>query len=281
MSLSLPVPTISPQALATLLGEPDLVLLDASIRPISGAVATTPGPKRALPGARRFDFDGEIRDHATDLPHMLPGPAEFTEHARRLGIDERSALVVYDDVGVYGSPRAWWMFRVFGHTNVAVLDGGLPAWLGAGLPTDPAPTAAPRRGDFTARLCPELLANVGDVLRALGDPRCAVLDARSAGRFSGREGEPRPGLRPGHMPGATNLPFAETLADGRLLPPERLRERFAPFGDRRLVTTCGSGVTACIVALAAEVAGRRDVAVYDGSWAQWGRVGSGLPVTTE
>ncbi|MFH8369727.1 sulfurtransferase [Streptomyces sp. NPDC018031] len=270
-----PGPLVGTDWLAPRLGEPDLVVLDASVGAHRGA-------DRRIPGARPFDIDGALSDHTAPLPHTMPGPDRFTEEMRLLGIDDGSTVVVYDAVGIYSSARAWWMLRAMGFDRAAVLDGGLPAWTAAGLPLesgDPAP--APRRGDFTARPRPGLVVGRADVATALADPDAAVFDARSRQRFSGTAPEPRPGLRGGHMPGAVNLPFGEIQQDGRMLPAARLRTAFSALaGDReRFVFSCGSGVTACVLALGAELAGYRELSVYDGSWSEWG-LPSELPVVT-
>ncbi|MET7365330.1 sulfurtransferase [Streptomyces sp. NPDC005566] len=281
---SLPGPLVGADWLAARIAAEGLVVLDASV----GAHREA---GRRIPGARRFDIDGAMSDGAGPLPHMMPGARRFTEEMRALGVDDTDTVVVYDAAGIYSSARAWWMLRAMGFDRVAVLDGGLPAWTAAGLPVENAqeageaggrsPGGAERAGDFTARPRDGMLVGSGAVAAALADPRSAVLDARSRERFAGTGAEPRPGLRPGHMPGALNLPFGEIKRDGRMLPAHELRSSYAALtGEReRLVVSCGSGVTACVLALGAELAGYREVSVYDGSWSDWGRP-SELPVVT-
>jgi thiosulfate/3-mercaptopyruvate sulfurtransferase len=238
--------------------------------------------KQRIPGARSFDIDGALSDHSGALPHTMPGSDAFTEEMRSLGVDDTDTVIVYDGVGIYSSARAWWMLRAMGFDRAAVLDGGLPAWAAAGLPLeDGGPEPAGRRGDFTARPRPGLVIGSGEVRAALSDQASAVFDARSRERFSGAAAEPRPGLRGGHMPGAVNLPFGEIQYDGRMRPAPELRAAFSALaGDReRMVFSCGSGVTACVLALGAELAGYRELSVYDGSWSEWG-LPSGLPVVT-
>lgn len=279
----LPTPLVSIDWLSAHLGQPRLVLLDASMKPIGAASATSPtSPLVGLPGAQVFDFDTRLCDHSTGLPHMMPPREVFEREVRALGVNRSSQIVVYDGQGIFSSPRAWWMFKAMGHDDVAVLDGGLPAWLEAGLPTESTPRAAPPAGDFVARPRPQLFVDAGHVASALDDRRAAVLDARSEDRFQGREPEPRAGLRSGHMPNAINLPFSAVQARGRMLSPDELSRSFvAKVGDRqRLVFSCGSGVTACTLALAAELAGYSDTAVYDGSWSEWGQP-SARPVVSE
>lgn len=229
-----------------------------------------------IAGARRFDFDGVVTDRSSDLPHMMPPRAEFQSHVRRCGINDESRVVIYDTAGIFAAPRAWWMFKAMGHADVVVLDGGLDAWIAAGYPLESGADLPPFRGNFTARPDRSRIAGTDDVLAAVRAANPQIVDARSAGRFEGRDPEPRPGLRTGHMPGARNLPFGQLLADGRYRPVDELRAAFSAAGvdlARPVIATCGSGVTACIVALAAEQAGIAEVAVYDGSWADWGRDG--------
>ncbi|MFD7261190.1 sulfurtransferase [Streptomyces sp. NPDC059874] len=274
--IPVPGPLVGVDWLAGRLGEPGLVLFDASV----GAHRAAP---RRIPGARPFDLDGALSDHAAAAPHTMPGVGEFTEEMRALGVDDDATVVVYDGAGVYSSARAWWMLRAMGFDRAAVLDGGLPAWTAAGLPVeDTGPAYDGPRGSFTARPRPGLLVDSATVAAALVDPAAAVLDARTRGRFAGTAPEPRPGLRSGHMPGALNLPFGELQGpDGLMRPVGELREAFeALTGDReRLYFSCGSGVTACVLALGADLAGYEELAVYDGSWSEWG-MPSELPVTT-
>ncbi|MFB8025217.1 MULTISPECIES: sulfurtransferase [unclassified Streptomyces] len=271
----LPGALVGADRLAAWLTRPGTVVLDASVGAHRAA-------GRRIPGARRFDIDGALSDHAAPLPHTMVGAAEFEQRMRALGVDGTDTVVVYDTAGIYSSARAWWMLRAMGFDRVAVLDGGLPAWEAAGYPVEERePGGAERTGDFTARPRPGALVGSDAVVRALADPGAAVLDARSRERFAGTAAEPRPGLRGGHMPGAVNLPFGTVQRDGRMLPAEQLRAVFeASAGGRdRLVVSCGSGVTACVLALGAELAGYREVSVYDGSWSEWG-LPSELPVET-
>jgi thiosulfate/3-mercaptopyruvate sulfurtransferase len=227
---------------------------------------------RHIPGAVRFDID-DIKDPANPLPHMLPDPETFAAKVGALGVTNDSAVVAYDGLGLMSAARVWWMFRVFGHDNVAVLDGGLPKWLKEGRPVE-AGDAAPRPSRFTARFRPELVRDLDAVAADLKSGREQVVDARSRGRFDGTEPEIRPGLRGGHMPGAKNLPFTELLGpDATMLAPERIAATFQAAGidvARPIVTSCGSGVTACVLALGLHLIGRPGTAVYDGSWTEWG-----------
>lgn len=212
----------------------------------------------------------------------MPDAARFTGELRSLGL-RTGDTVVYDAAGVYSSARAWWMLRAVGFDRVAVLDGGLPGWTGAGLPLESGAAAvAPERGDFTAAPRAGLVVGADEVADAVADPASAVFDARARGRFLGTAPEPRAGLRGGHMPGAVGLPFGEIQRGGRMLPAAELRTVFAALaGDReRLYFSCGSGVTACVLTLGAELAGYREPAVYDGSWSEWGLPSERRPVVT-
>lgn len=271
---------ITPQFLAENLSAENLIILDASMKPVTNIGVAEPAAPTYIPGSLRFDYDNEIKDHNTPLPHMMPSPEFFTEEMQKMGINKDSAIVVYDNVGVYASPRAWWMFRAMGHDNVAVLDGGLPAWMKAGYETTTTLATPKSRGDFASHPRPGLIVDAQAVTHALSGSAYSVMDARSAGRFAGQEKEPRAGLRGGHMPGAVNLPFAEVQTNGVMKSPALLREMFNEYQNKKLVFSCGTGVTACILALAAEQAGHKNLAVYDGSWTEWGAVDSGLPVVT-
>ncbi|RSS97730.1 sulfurtransferase [Streptomyces sp. WAC05292] len=273
----LPGPLVSAGWLAARLGEEaGVVVFDASVGAHRGAA-------RRIPGARPFDLDGDLSDHTSAVPHTMPGAPQFTEALRALGVHGTDTVVVYDAQGIYSSARAWWMLRAMGFDRVAVLDGGLPAWTAAGHPVEPvAAVYEGPRGDFTARPRPGLLVDADTVAAALADPAAAVLDARTRERYAGTAPEPRPGLRGGHMPGSASLPFGELQRDGGLMrPADELRTAFAAAaGEReRLYFSCGSGVTACVLALGATLAGYGDLAVYDGSWSEWG-LPSDRPVAT-
>jgi len=263
---------VSTEWLAAHLGEPDLRIVDGSWHmPQAKRDPAREFGEAHLPGAVFFDIDG-IADTSSGLPHMLPSPDVFAKAVGALGIGDGDRVVVYDSRGVVSAARVWWTFRVFGHEAIAVLDGGLPKWRAEGraLASGPA-TPAPRR--FTSKLRPALVRDLAQVHANLATQREQVLDARSRGRFMGTEPEPRAGLRGGHIPGSLNLPYDELhAADGTLRPPAALREAFTAARvdlTRPVVTTCGSGITASVLALALHRVGRPDVAVYDGSWTEW------------
>ena len=263
---------VSCAALHARLDDPDLRIVDASWHlPASERDASAEFSRAHLPGAVFFDIDA----HAAPgpLPHMLPTADDFARAAGALGIAESDDIVVYDSLGLFSAARVRWMFRLFGASRVAVLDGGLPAWIAGRYPLESGrPEIVPRR--FSATAPPAgIVATAGDVLEATTAGGARVLDARSRARFTGEEPEARSGLRRGHVPGSVSLPFTELLEDGRLKSERALRAIFAERGiepDEPLVTTCGSGVTAAVVALALERLGASNLRLYDGSWAEWG-----------
>lgn len=276
-------PLVTTAWLAQHLAEPDLMVLDATYYlPHEGRDAAAEFRAAHIPGARLFDIDA-IADDATDLPHMVPSPGRFARLVGALGIGNDRMLVFYDQRGVFSAPRGWWLMGLFGHDRAAVLDGGLPRWraeqrsLAAGAPPPPVPAAF--RPDFRAAR----LRGIGDMLANVASGAELVLDARGAARFRAEAPELRPGLRPGHIPGAASLPYTELLAaDGTMLDPPALRTRLAAAGadgTRPVVTSCGSGVSAAIITLALAQAGLPIGALYDGSWAEWGGR-SDTPVAT-
>ena len=264
---------VSTDWLASHLNAPDLRILDASWHmPGSGRDARAEFEAAHIPGARFFDID-EISDEQSSLPHMAPPVEKFVSRMRGLGIGDGHRVVVYDTHGLFSAARVWWLFRLFGKRDVAVLDGGLPKWRAEGRPVeDGVPILRDRH--FTARRDASLVRDVTQVAATakLGDAQ--IVDARSAARFRGEAPEPRPGLRSGHIPGSRNLPYGELLnPDGTMKDLPELRAAFEAAGvdaGKPAITTCGSGISAAILSLALERLGNRSHALYDGSWAEWG-----------
>jgi thiosulfate/3-mercaptopyruvate sulfurtransferase len=274
VSARLPDPLVSTEWLAAHLSEPDLKVIDATFYlPHLQRDAAAEFAQAHLPGAVFFDIEA-IADHANPLPHMLPDAKAFADAVGALGIAAGDRVVAYGGKGLIASARAWWMFRVFGHDRVAVLDGGSARWKREGRALESGqPAPAPER--FSATFRPELVADLGRVRDNLERPESQVVDARSRGRFAATEPEFRQGLRGGHIPGSVSLPYNELFRgdDDAMLPAEQVAAAFARAGvepSRPVVTTCGSGVSAAVLALGLYRLGRRDVAVYDGSWTEWG-----------
>jgi len=254
-------------------GDPDVRILDATFYlPNLNRDAHAEYLERHLPGAVFFDVE-VIADHSSGLPHMLPSPEQFGRQVGELGIDNADRVVVYDSNRFLAAARAWWMFRTMGHQDVMVLDGGLAAWQAAGQKLESGEVRPPARR-FVAHFRPALVLDLDGVRTALDEGSSQVVDVRSPGRFRGTDPEPRAGLRSGHMPGAVNLPYGELIdTDGRLLPNDQLQMALDGAGiDLRLpvAASCGSGVSAAVLALAAYQLGKEDLAVYDGSWTEWG-----------
>jgi thiosulfate/3-mercaptopyruvate sulfurtransferase len=262
-------PLVSAAWLQERLAAPDIRVVDGTwFMPGDKRDAKVLFAQSRVPGAVFFDID-DIADTESDLPHMLPAPEKFASRVRKLGISDGAHVVVYDRHGIFSAARVWWTFRAMGHEGVSVLDGGFPAWEADGHPIDDAPPQSPRERHFSVRYRGDLVRSLTDVQRAI-EAGQALLDARPAPRFRGEAPEPRPGLRSGHMPGARNVPVnALVRADGRMRDDAEL---ITALGDvaGTAICTCGSGVSAAVVALALAKLGRWDAAIYDGSWAEWG-----------
>lgn len=279
-ALNLPQPTLTAEWLIENLGAPELIVLDASLEKTISAGGRS-GPRMRIPGARRFDLENRFSDPSSALPHTRPKPHAFDDGARALGINRDSQIVVYDKNGVYSSPRARWMFRAMGHDQVSVLDGGLQAWIEAGGSLEPdAETQRVPLGNFASETRPGFFSDIDSIDKAIRENNKLIVDARSTARYRGDEPEPRAGLRRGHIPGSINIPFMDVLNGPRLRSREDLESIFAKHRahKRPMIVSCGSGVTACIVVLAAEIAGISDITIYDGSWSEWGAEDSGRPV---
>ena len=268
-------PMVSTAWLAERLDAPDIRVIDATwFMPNDPRDAKALYAERRIPGAIFFDID-EIADTSSDLPHMLPPPEKFASRMKKAGIGDGTRVIIYDNHGLMTAARVWWTFRVFGHEDVAVLDGGFPAWERAGYDIETGPPRARMERHFTPRVRHDLVRNLADVQRAIdGGNRTPILDARAAPRFKGEAPEPREGLRSGHMPGALNVPFQSLLdADGTMKNAGELGQLFDSAGLKPPappICSCGSGITAAVVARALARTGRWDAAIYDGSWTEWG-----------
>lgn len=268
--------------LATHLSSPDLIVLDGSWHlPTAGRDAKAEYLTEHIPGALFFDID-DMSDEKSNLPHMLPPTVKFSSRMKKMGIGDGARIVVYDTVGLFSAARVWWTFRAMGHQDVAVLNGGLKKWKAEGRSLEDGPP--PRRSErhYTPLQNTQLIRDLEEMKALIKKPGAQIADARPAARFEGKEGEPRPGLRPGHIPGSKNVPSQSLLTkDGTFKSEAELAAIFKNAGidvSKPVVTTCGSGVTASILALALAVLGQTNAAVYDGSWAEWGQENNGLPV---
>ncbi len=269
-------PLVTPAWLAERLSSSNIVVLDATLPPVGVTPAVDTRARyleRHIPGAVFFDID-ELSDHFTPLPHMLPSAEAFSQAMSSLGVGDQMTIVVYEQEGVFSAPRAWWMLCTFRARDVHILDGGLAAWTTASLPTESGPTSR-EPATFRATFNADAVKDFAQIQRMIAEHAqnpAQILDARSSGRFTGAAPEPRPGISSGHMPGAINTPFTELAVEGMLKSAEKLREYFAGKGvnlELPVTTTCGSGVTAAVIALGLEVAGAKSISLYDGSWAEY------------
>lgn len=265
-------PLVTTDWLADHIDDPNVVLVDASwYMPAANRSGRAEHLESHLPGAVFFGID-DIADKATTLPHMLPTPEAFADAVGKLGIADTDTIVVYDEAGVFASPRVWWSFRAMGAKDVRVLDGGGPKWRAEGRPTaSGAEKPTPRT--FVPHYQPALVQDFDAVLGLTTSKARTIVDARPGDRFRGEAPEPRPGLASGHIPGSLSVPAGDVTVNGQMKSAAELEALFAGAGvdvTRPIVTSCGSGVTASTVALALAIAGAKDVAVYDGSWTEWG-----------
>ncbi len=275
MSYVNPDALVSTEWLADHLGDPQIAVIDASWHlPAAERNGGEEYEAAHIPGSVFFDVDS-IADTGSGLPHTIPSPEFFAGQVGALGIDNSKRVIAYDSNGGFmAAMRAWWMFRLYGHDRVAVLDGGLPKWLAEDRPmTDAATEIA--AADFEARFRAGMVRTLDQIMANIEDAEAQVVDVRAPGRFDGTEPEPRPGMRSGHIPGSVNLPFAAFLDKDRHFVMRSADEIGAVIGgtggtQNPIVASCGSGVTACVAALALHLIGRDDVAVYDGSWSEWG-----------
>lgn len=277
-------PLVSADWLVSHLTAPDVRVLDCTwFMPDAPRTGRQAYDSNHIPGARFFDID-DVADSDTALPHMLPPPEKFSSRVRKMGLGDGHRVICYDQNGFVASARVWWMFRVMGHADVAVLDGGFEAWRKAGGAIEDLPPLYQADRHFTVRPRRDLVRDLDQMRQAVDGAGAQIVDARSAPRFRGEAAEPRPGLRSGHIPGSLNLPYGQLIAaDGCMKSDADLRAEFEKAGvdlSKPIINTCGSGVTAAVLALAQSVAGHDGAAVYDGSWTEWGAETGSTPVAT-
>jgi thiosulfate/3-mercaptopyruvate sulfurtransferase len=266
MAIVLHTPIVSVSWLHTHLEAENLIVLDGTINKLFDV------SQSQIPNTRLFDIKNKFSDVTAPFPSTIPSQDQFQKEAQALGINKNSAIVVYDDKGIYSSARVWWLFKVFGFTNVAVLDGGFPEWKKAGYKTEPMTLYEGKLGDFEANYKPELMKFFNDVKMASETKSHTIIDARSESRFKSLEPEPRAGLRMGTIPNSVNLPFEDLLEGNLLKSDETITSKFKTLAKKEdaIIFSCGSGITACVLALGATISGYQNISVYDGSWTEWG-----------
>jgi len=255
------------------LNDKNLVILDGTI-PKVASNESSPIEKKYIEGARFFDIKKTFSDQQSNMPNTLPTPEHFERECRNLGINNSSEIVVYDDLGMYSSPRVWWMFKTMGHSNIKVLDGGLPEWIKHGYATVAMQNASYSSGNFESRFDAKQVTDFNFIKSNIENKKALVIDARSSERFHALVPEPRADLRSGNISGSINIPFTEVLEDGKFKSPEKLEKVFSELDTetRPLVFSCGSGITACIVSLASASILKNQKSIYDGSWTEYAQL---------
>ena len=259
------------------LNHPNLIVIDATMTKVSGCDDSDSNDTSVIKNARFLDIKNEFSDTAAPFPNTMLSSKKFEEKAQAIGINNSSCVVVYDRYGYYSCARVWWMLKTMGFYNCAILDGGLPDWIAAKYPTQKAHLTVFKKGDFKASYVAGLIHNHTKVLKNIANNSVLVLDARSRDRFLGIQPEPREGLSSGHIPNSKSLPYTSLLDGTKLKSAKELKTLFSDYQSKELIFTCGSGVTACILALGAEIVGVKNKSVYDGSWTEWGSL-SELPI---
>ncbi|NJB69693.1 thiosulfate/3-mercaptopyruvate sulfurtransferase [Saonia flava] len=272
-------PLVSVEWLQENLNNPKLIILDATVKNTIANIDTV-YPGIQIKNARFFDIKNSFSDKESALPTTMLSPETFTQECRKLGIKKDSIVIIYDGLGIYSSPRAWWMFKIMGFQNVAVLDGGLPVWIEKGYETEAKEIKFYNLGDFTADYQKDLVVTNEDLIKNIESKEATVLDARSKARFYGEVAEPREGYKSGHIPNSINLPYSKLLKDGKFLPKTELKKVIEKLNlnDSPQIFTCGSGMTACIILLGCQLVNANNKALYDGSWAEWGQESCDFPI---
>lgn len=266
-------PLVSIEWLSKNLNAKNIVILDGTIPKITSENNNLPGIfNTQIKNARFIDIKNKFSDLSTELPNTMLSPIAFEKEARDLGINNDSAIVVYDAYGIYSSSRVWWMFKAMGHNNIAVLNGGFPEWEKAGFEIEKKRLFSGYKGDFKADYDDKYFSNCNDILKVIEANNAIILDARAEDRFKGLMEEPRKGLRSGHIPASVSFPYSKLIDDNKMISKEDVFDIFSRVinNDKPFIFSCGSGVTACILALAAEIIGVKNISVYDGSWTEWG-----------
>lgn len=276
--LKISTPIVSVDWLKQNFDAPNLIIIDATMKKITWEINEFENQDIQIKNARYLDIKNVFSDVSAPFPNTMLSEEKFQEQARLLGVNNESAIVVFDDIGIYTSPRVWWMFKSMGFENIAVLDGGLPEWIKSNFPTEETKVFNGKLGNFTANFDKRFFDDTSDVLDAINSDTI-ILDARSEDRFDGTKEEPREGLRSGHIPSSKNLHYHNVLKDNLLKSEEELKQIFSQKveSNKEIIFSCGSGITACILALGADILGYKKLSVYDGSWTEWGSLDE-LPI---
>jgi thiosulfate/3-mercaptopyruvate sulfurtransferase len=271
MSLKINTPLVSVDWLFSNLENEHLLILDATILKVTSNTDEVIEDKYQIKNARFFDIQSVFSDVNAPFPNTVLLPEEFEEKAQELGINTNSCIVVYDDLGMYSSPRVWWLFQLMGFKNIAVLNGGFPEWKNKKYPIEQPYSHQPKKGNLKVDYQPQKIKFTNDVLSAIENDKILIADARSKGRFYATEPEPRKGLKGGHIPNSISFPISDMIIDGKLKSAEELNKIFKEMNpaNKEFIFSCGSGITAAVLALGAEIAGFKNHAVYDGSWTEW------------
>jgi len=280
MSLKITKPVVSVDWLQSNLGDEKLIILDCTIDKVTvQSSSSIIDAKQQIKGAYFFDIKNSFSDLNAAFTNTVLSPKEFEESAQKLGIHQDSCIVVYDDLGIYSSPRVWWMFQLMGFKNIAVLDGGFPAWKSKEYPTEKPQNHSSKKGDFKVNYQKEKIKFTNNVLSAIEKETILIADARSKGRFYATVPEPRVDVKGGHIPNSVSMPYSEIVENGMLKSEENLKIIFNTINPKKkeFIFSCGTGITASVLALGAEISGIRNYAVYDGSWTEWGST-TGLPI---